>query len=282
MIQVRLHTPAGWARLALGLCLMALAQCSNVAVAAAPNAAREEVHEYTGTMEPGLKIGMGLAFSPDGRTVRGTYFYNRFGQDIRVEGELTNRQVTLREHDAQGRVTARFTGEFPPQDPKGRYGGSRLNREVLIGRWERTDGSGARPFELALGHIWWRVGAQSRYANAGFDDAGAVDDFARKFQAAVVKRDAVTVAAMVQYPIEVSLRGKRVRLADAAALQREFTAVFDHEFTRRIEACATAHLFSRSEGVMLGNGEIWLAPAREQAAKSGTRAVPRVVSLNRP
>lgn len=282
MIQLRLHAVTNWPQRVLEICLVAVALGLNAALAAPPGAVNEEVHEYTGTMEQGLKIGMGLAFSPDGRTARGTYFYHRFGKDIRVEGEVTNRQVTLREHDAQGRVTARFTGEFPAQDPKGRYGGSRLDREVLIGRWERADGSGARGFELALGHIWWRQGEQSRYANAGFDDADAVDDFARKFQAAVVKRDATAVAAMVQYPIKVSLRGKRVTLANAAALKREFAAVFDSEFTSRIAACATAHLFSRSEGVMLGNGEVWLAPAREPAAKSGAPTVPQVVSLNRP
>lgn len=239
---------------------LVLTNGSSPAAQPAAPVAPTEVHEYTGTLGDGLRIGMGLTFHADGRTVEGTYFYRKYGQDIRLAGELTNRLVTLREFNAQGQVmTALFTAEFPARDPQGRYGKNQLQREVLVGTWQRSDGSGKRPFEVSLDHIWIRRTGENRYANAGFEDDAAVEEFARRFRAAVVKQDETTVAGMVDYPITIAVGGKRRKFADPAALKQDYAAIFTAEYVKRIEACATAHLFSKSSGVMLGRGEVWIA-----------------------
>lgn len=246
-------------------------------------AAGIEVHEYTGTLGGGLRIGMGLTFGTDGRSIEGTYFYNKYGRDIRLAGELTNRLVTLRELGADGTVTARFTGEFLARDPQGRFGTNQLAREVLVGIWQRSDGADKRVFEVSLDHIWLRRPGENRYANAGFDDDAAVEEFARRFRAAVLKRDVELVAGMISYPITVEVRGVRHKFASAAALKRDYDTVFSAEYVKRIEACATTHLFSKSAGVMLGRGEVWIASVGERAGRKASQVfVTRVISLNHP
>lgn len=273
----------GWARTAWLLVCLALNSLSLLAAQPSAPAAATEVYEYTGTLGEGLRIGMGLTFSSDGRTVEGTYFYNKYGQDIRLAGERTNRLVTLHEFGADGKVTARFTGEFPTQDPQRRYGTNNLDREVFIGTWQRSDGSGKRPFEVSLEHIWSRRPGENRYANSGFDDDAAVEEFARRFRAAVVKRDLELVAGMVSYPITITVRGARRKFADAAALKRDYAAIFDAEYVKRIEACATTHLWGNSVGVMLGRGDVWIAGVGVRAGgKEPMRYVTKVISLNTP
>lgn len=278
-----LRHPRRWVQAAALLSGLAFTSLSLRAVPPSAPAARTEVHEYTGTLGGGLRIGMGLTFGADGRSVEGAYFYNKFGQDIRLAGELTNRLVTLRELGADGTVTARFTGEFPARDPQGRYGTNQLGREVLVGIWQRSDGADKRAFEVSLDHIWFRRPGEDRYANSGFDDDAAVEEFARRFRAAVLKRDVELVAGMISYPITVEVRGVRHKFANAAALRRDYDTIFSAEYVRRIEACATTHLFGNSVGVMLGRGDVWIARVGVKAGKKAPlEFVTKVISLNHP
>jgi hypothetical protein len=278
-----LHHPRHWVQVAALLACLAFSSLSLRAASPSAPAARTEVHEYTGTLGGGLRIGMGLTFGADGRSVEGAYFYNKYGRDIRLVGELTNRLVTLRELGADGTVAARFTGEFLARDPQGRYGTNQLAREVLVGTWQRSDGADKRPFEVSLDHIWFRRPGENHYANAGFDDDAAVEEFARRFRSAVLKRDVELVAGMISYPIAVDVRGVRHKFANAAALKRDYDTVFSAEYVKRIEACATTHLFSKSSGVMLGRGEVWIASVGERSSgKTPQVFVTRVISLNHP
>lgn len=262
--------------------ILACLAFSSLSLRAAP-AARTEVYEYTGTLGGGLRIGMGLTFGTDGCSVEGTYFYTKYGRDIRLVGELTNRLVTLRELGADGTVTAKFTGEFPARDPQGRYGTSQLAREVLIGTWQRSDGADKRTFEVSLDHIWFRRPGENRYANSGFDDDAAVEEFVRRFRAAVLKRDVELVTGMISYPIAVEVSGVRHKFANAGALARDYDAVFSAEYVKRIEACATTHLFGNSVGVMLGRGDVWIARVGTNTrGKEPPGFATKVITLNRP
>ncbi len=278
------HFKRGWARTAWRMGCLVLNSLSLLAATPSTPSPATEVYEYTGTLGGGVRIGMGLTFSADGRTVEGTYFYNKYGQDIRLAGERTNRLVTLHEFGADGKVTARFIGEFPTQDPQNRYySTNKLDREVLIGTWQRSDGSGKRPFEVSADHIWFRRPGENRYANSGFTDDAAVEEFARRFRAAVLKRDVDLVASMVSYPIAIEVGGARRQFANAAALKRDYAAIFTAEYVKRIEACATTHLSGNSVGVMLGRGDVWIAGVGVKAgAKTPLQFVTKVIALNTP
>ena len=132
-------------------------------------------------------------------------------------------------------------------------------------------------------HIWTRRPGENRYANSGFENDAAVEEFARRFRAAVLKRDMETVAGMVSYPISITVGGNRRKFANAAALKRDYAAIFTAEYVKQIDACATTHLWGNSVGVMLGRGDVWIASVGVKAGgKEPTRFVTKVIALNTP
>lgn len=236
--------------------------------------------EYRGDIDGNIHIGMMLVFSKDSNTVSGSYFYVKHLTDIRIEGEIVDRSIVIREFDANNRQTGIFRGEFPTRDPRKNYGDSKLTRDVIVGAWSKPDGSASRPFYLNLSHIFYSQ-AQNRYCNAGFDDANVADAFMQKFRSAVLAGEKASVAGMISYPIKVRVEGEkdRVSIRNQKELLKRYDAIFGKKFMERIDAAVPFHMFSRSEGVMLGNGEVWIAPLEE---KTGTAArfVPRVIAIN--
>jgi hypothetical protein len=77
-------------------------------------------------------------------------------------------------------------------------------------------------------------------------------------QAAVKAHDAAGVARLVSYPIKVTINGKKATIADA----RQFVAKYDAIVTPAIAAAVTSaaygDLFVNWQGIMLGQGEVWI------------------------
>lgn len=92
----------------------------------------------------------------------------------------------------------------------------------------------------------------------------------RRLQQAVAANDAIAVAALVSFPLQVNLGSRGSRWMRARFLS-SYVRLFDHHL-RGIVAAQTPQTLSRSSrGAMVGDGEIWLAgvcldnPCRERA-----------------
>jgi hypothetical protein len=114
------------------------------------------------------------------------------------------------------------------------------------------------------------------YSVAGFPKAAQVHDFIQELQARTSVRDAAGVARLIGFPLRVNRSGQPTQIADAA----EFTAAFDTLFPQSVAGmvlkCPRSRLFASSQGVMIGTGEVWIAP-REAA---DGRTVPRIIAIN--
>lgn len=106
-------------------------------------------------------------------------------------------------------------------------------------------------------------------------DAGAYRDVIARFQAGVKAHDARAVAALVSFPIEVAVGGKARSIRSGA----DFVAHYDAIMTDRIVAAvadeAYGDMFVNAQGVMLGDGEVWISGVcRDDAcAQSDVRVV---------
>jgi hypothetical protein len=75
--------------------------------------------------------------------------------------------------------------------------------------------------------------------------------------------DHPTVAAMVKYPLTVySSGGRPMTYRDAAALSANYARVFTPEVKAAVASAKADDLFARDQGVMIGNGEIWMNEIR--------------------
>jgi hypothetical protein len=101
--------------------------------------------------------------------------------------------------------------------------------------------------------------ADNPYAAAGISNPAHVAQFLARLKQAVAADDRATVTAMVNYPLTVySSGGRPMTYRDTAALSANYARVFTPEVKATIAAAKADNLFARDQGVMIGNGEIWM------------------------
>jgi hypothetical protein len=101
--------------------------------------------------------------------------------------------------------------------------------------------------------------ADNPYAVGGISDPAHVTQFLARLKQAMTADDHAAIAAMVKYPLTVySSAGRPATYRNAAALSANYTRVFTPEVKAAIAAAKPNNLFARDQGVMIGNGEIWM------------------------
>lgn len=82
-------------------------------------------------------------------------------------------------------------------------------------------------------------------------------EFFPKLQKAIASGDKAAVAAMVNYPFVAYSKAGSIQIKDA----KHFIADYDKLITAKVKAAVAkqtyATLFTNSQGVMIGDGEIW-------------------------
>jgi hypothetical protein len=76
--------------------------------------------------------------------------------------------------------------------------------------------------------------------------------------AAVRDGDAETVAAFVKYPFTVTVGGRKLVLKSEQEFVADYDAIITPEIAKVVGGQDYGALFANSNGVMFGNGEMWL------------------------
>lgn len=98
------------------------------------------------------------------------------------------------------------------------------------------------------------------YAVAGISDPAHVTQFLARLKQSTAAGDRAAAAAMVNYPLHVYAPGKSPTIyRDAATLRAGYPRVFTPEVTAAIAAAMPGSLFVRDQGVMIGNGQVWIS-----------------------
>lgn len=74
----------------------------------------------------------------------------------------------------------------------------------------------------------------------------------------VAGNDRAAVARLVRYPLKVTIDGETQQIADAAAFQRQYASIVTAPIARAIAAQSFDNVFANWQGVMIGNGQVWL------------------------
>lgn len=77
-------------------------------------------------------------------------------------------------------------------------------------------------------------------------------------QKAVTDDDGAAFAAWVSYPIKVTTDGEEMSIADAGQFAEHYDNIVTDEIKTAISDQAWAGLFVNDQGVMFGNGQVWL------------------------
>lgn len=119
-----------------------------------------------------------------------------------------------------------------------------------------------------------------RFEAAGLED-GEVRKFFQGFQEAITSRRADQVAGFVEFPLRVNLcKGSQtIQRKDFA---RRFPSVFDARISEAVRKQTFENLFTNSQGVMIGDGEVWFSGVCEGTADDPcSKQRIRVITVNK-
>ena len=213
---------------------------------------------YVGDLSKDLHIKMTLVFS--GSELKGRYVYASQLRDIELKGRIREgREVILDELDTAGQVTGQFIGQFVEKDPRGIYGDSRLECDVMVGTWQKRGSPQKRPFYLHA--VDATTGSLSqRYAAVGASDSHLVEENARRFWEGVKRGGKTAVAQQIRYPIKVTMGKRLTTLRSAADFVKQYDTLITPRTREAILDDIPRYMFVRDEGVMLANGIVWFGP----------------------
>ena len=89
-------------------------------------------------------------------------------------------------------------------------------------------------------------------------DAGQYERVFTQLQQSVASGDRAAVSKLMRYPLRVDVAGSKREVADAAAFQRDYDSIVTAPVARAIAAQSFATVFVNQQGVMIGNGQVWL------------------------
>ncbi|TKR29558.1 hypothetical protein FCE95_15610 [Luteimonas gilva] len=79
-----------------------------------------------------------------------------------------------------------------------------------------------------------------------------------RFQKAVAAKDAAGVAALVAYPFEADIDGRKTKIKDAAGFAAQYGKIVTPPIAEAIVKQKYSEMFVNVQGVMFGDGEAWM------------------------
>jgi hypothetical protein len=86
--------------------------------------------------------------------------------------------------------------------------------------------------------------------------------FDRELREAIAKQDTTALSFLVQFPLRINSEWGAYSLDDPDALRSHFQEVFPVQIRNAILRQKLDSIFCRDEGVMYGNGDIWVNPSK--------------------
>lgn len=190
--------------------------------------------------------------------VSGTYFYDKYLKDIKIDGETDGkRNIVLNEYDAAGKKSATMTCSLPETDPGG-VGTTSLKGEVLTGTWLSADGKTSLPVSFRLSSSTVASHNSGIYGVAGVTDSQLFEQKVQRFRRAVLANDRKTVASMIRYPVLATAKGKQRKIQNASEFLDVYDSIFTPKYVGLIKNAVPHNMFVRYDGIMLGSsGEVW-------------------------
>jgi hypothetical protein len=85
-----------------------------------------------------------------------------------------------------------------------------------------------------------------------------VEHLLTELQASVAKHNTAAVAALVHYPIKVNPGKHPITIKSPKAFIKDYDSIITHDISDVILKQKYEALFVNSQGVMLGDGEVWI------------------------
>ena len=122
--------------------------------------------------------------------------------------------------------------------------------------------------------------ATQKFSVAGLENDQEVETFFLAFKDNVAKDARQAVAAMLAYPIGVSLAsGQRLTIRNRTQFLHRYNAIFDRTFKEFLQQAKVDDLWAKWQGVATPGGEIWIKGLVNNLKKPQTHKL-KIVTIN--
>ncbi|MCB2300832.1 hypothetical protein [Clostridium tagluense] len=202
-------------------------------------------YDYNGTINNSNSIRMSIY--PLGKDMVGTYYYEKYGNEIKLKGKAGEKNIILYEYDETGKNTGIFKGTM--SDIVGK----------IEGTWISADNKISYPFVLKLESIIGSAEYGKRYAQVVNNKSDQdVENFVSKIQNYIANDNKAKLAEEIKYPINVKINGKAIKIQNKDELIKNYDKIFYADYKQKISKAPTKYLFVNYQGIMVGSGLIWI------------------------
>jgi len=198
--------------------------------------------DFEGTLG-NAKIQLSI-YRLDNGQLKGNYCYKKYESKIQLTGQMTGDKIEITEF-LNGKPNGHFEGKVFTD-----------NLDRFEGTWTDSSKTKSVEFKLTLQSI-----CGSDYSHRYSDFYGTDDDvekFMKYIKTSILNGDKEWIANHVRYPIKTTIKEKAITIKTKAQLIENFDQIFHQEFKDMIKSFCTCNMFSNYQGVMLGNGQIWI------------------------
>ena len=111
-----------------------------------------------------------------------------------------------------------------------------------------------------------------------FEESQPYIDFFKKLKAAVAADDQKVVARMVEFPLEVTLPEGKKTIENKKEFIEHYDVLFTPEVIEIIAKQKKDKLFVNSNGVMIGQGEVWFSGLGKDKYDDGV--IVKIIAIN--
>lgn len=177
--------------------------------------------------------------------LKGNYCYKKFESKIQLTGQVTGDKIVITEF-LNGKPNGRFEGKVFTD-----------NLDRFEGKWTNISNTKTIEFKLTLQSVC-DSDFDHRYSHFyGTDDD--VEKFMKHVKTSILKGDKEWIANHISYPIKTTIfKDKVININNKKELIDNFDQIFHQEFKDKIKSFCVCNMFNNYQGIMLGNGEIWV------------------------
>lgn len=193
----------------------------------------------------GVEIQLSLYMPSDGNVVKGNYCYKKYENKISLSGVLKGNKIELTEF-VNDKPNGYFQGTFFTDD-----------RDRFEGTWTDASKTKHLDFKMTQTSSVHASSFQQRYDFWGSDQN--IENLMKKIKQSIADGEKEWLANHIRYPIKTALNGKKeTTVKNKQQFIDNFEQIFYPAYKEKIKKLCVCNMFYNMQGIMLGNGEIWI------------------------
>ena len=193
----------------------------------------------------GMEIQLSIYIPDKGNVLKGNYCYKKYENKIQLEGVVKDNKIELTEF-LNDKPNGYFKGTFFTDD-----------RDRFEGTWTDASKTKQLEFKMTLQSSTHSDSPDKHYDFWGTDKD--IENFMKKVKQSIAEGNKEWIANHISYSLKTTINGKKaITIKNKQQFIDNFEQIFYPAYKEKIKKLCVCNMFYNMNGIMLGNGEIWI------------------------